>query len=242
MKIELITFHKLYREVFQHEEFTETDDIFLLLISGSFSLEADGKKYTVSAGQGVLFRKGVKYLRRVISPVTLCLFRYRSDEQIFKNDYVLFHDTERIRSTIRILDTLEFKHPRQELALHIFYDIIYQYEMQKSTQVTNDAVIEAVLKKIESSPYETSSLSVYASESGLSYAQFHRRFKEYTGKSPSNYVIRLKLNCAREMLINTKYTVREIALRCGFDNEYYFSNFFKKHEGVSPSVFRSLSL
>ena len=41
--IELIAFHKLKRERFVYEDFVETKDAFLLLLSGSFYLEAEGK-------------------------------------------------------------------------------------------------------------------------------------------------------------------------------------------------------
>ena len=36
----------------------------------------------------------------------------------------------------------------------------------------------------------------------------------------------------------TSYSVAEIARRCGFENTYYFSNTFKKHQGCAPSAYR----
>ena len=242
MEAELIVFLKRFQEKFYREEFTDTDDIFLLLVSGSFSLEAEGKKYTVTAGQGVLFRKGVNYIRRAISPITAYLFRYKSDSPLFRDDYVVFHNTERISSTVQMLDSLEFNPERQILGLHLLYDLVYQYEIEKASRIKKDAVIEAVVNKMKSSISETCALTDYAKESGLSYAQFHRRFKQYTGKSPLNYLIQIRLALACELLLDTNLSIREISLKCGFDNEYYFSNFFKMHKGVPPTVFRSPAL
>ena len=46
---------------------------------------------------------------------------------------------------------------------------------------------------------------------------------------------------AKKMLTDTDLMVKEIAYACGFENEYYFSNFFKKHSALSPTAFRTLS-
>ena len=80
-----------------------------------------------------------------------------------------------------------------------------------------------------------------ASKSGLSYVQFLRRFKAYTGLTPSDYLTSVRLQKAKMLLSNSTLLVREIAYACGFENEYYFSNFFKKHTATSPTAFRLLS-
>ena len=49
------------------------------------------------------------------------------------------------------------------------------------------------------------------------------------------------LPMAKTLLSDTDIYIRDIAFRCGFENEYYFSNFFKKHTSYSPSAFRKLS-
>ena len=41
------------------------------------------------------------------------------------------------------------------------------------------------------------------------------------------------------LLTDTDLLIKEIAYACGFENEYYFSNFFKKHTTLSPSAFRA---
>jgi AraC-like DNA-binding protein len=44
---------------------------------------------------------------------------------------------------------------------------------------------------------------------------------------------------AKELLTGSSLQIKEIANACGFENEYYFSNFFKKHIKMSPSDFRN---
>jgi len=52
--------------------------------------------------------------------------------------------------------------------------------------------------------------------------------------TPIKYITMLRMEKAKELLITGHYKVSEIAGMCGFENVYYFSNVFKKHEGISP--------
>ncbi len=70
--------------------------------------------------------------------------------------------------------------------------------------------------------------------SGLSYSYFKKLFIDKHGMPPVKYINRLKMIRACELLKSEKYRVNEIAQLCGFENTYYFSNFFKKHTGLSP--------
>jgi iron complex transport system substrate-binding protein len=55
---------------------------------------------------------------------------------------------------------------------------------------------------------------------------------------PSEYLAAIRMKKAESLLSDTALPVREVAAACGFENEYYFSNFFKRHKGHSPSAFR----
>lgn len=73
----------------------------------------------------------------------------------------------------------------------------------------------------------------------VSRAKLDRDFRKFVGQSVHNTVISARLEAAVERLSSTDLTVREIALECGFESEYYFYSFFKKNTGKTPSAFRS---
>lgn len=77
-----------------------------------------------------------------------------------------------------------------------------------------------------------------ASEHHVSYSYFRKMFKKYTGVSPAQYHLQLRIIRAKELLISTDKTVTEIAFQLGFQNIYHFSMLFKKKTGMSPSDFR----
>jgi AraC-like DNA-binding protein len=73
----------------------------------------------------------------------------------------------------------------------------------------------------------------------LSYSWFRRAFKEYTGFSPARYIMVLKLQKAKTMLVSTQKSVKEISLSLNFENAEYFSTFFKKMTGKTPMDYRN---
>lgn len=73
----------------------------------------------------------------------------------------------------------------------------------------------------------------------LSHSQVIRLFRASFGITPLEYVESRRLESARIMLKNTSLPVREIAERCGFSDEHYFSGYFKKRTGMSPRTYRS---
>jgi AraC-like DNA-binding protein len=75
-------------------------------------------------------------------------------------------------------------------------------------------------------------------KSGLSRTSFFTRFRSITGLSPSNYMLKLKLESAKASLDTTNLSVKEIASTLHFYDEFHFSKLFKRSYGLSPTAFR----
>jgi AraC family transcriptional regulator of arabinose operon len=63
-------------------------------------------------------------------------------------------------------------------------------------------------------------------------------FKRYFGLAPIEYVIKLRLHCARMLLADRTQTVTAVARAVGYDDINQFSRLFRKHYGVSPRAIR----
>ncbi len=246
MSAQLLVNLRIYREEFQMEHYIGSDHILALVKSGSFCFSADGApSVTVRANEGALFRKDVLYERKILEPVTMYFFRFRAETPIFSHDKIIFSDTERIRSTISLLEKLDTGVIKDEFAMRcaLFEDILTQYAIETATPSSQeDIVIKSAIASISENLHKKLSLSEIGKSTGLSYVQFIRRFKQYTGVTPTEYVTGLRLQKAKQLLTETRLSIKEIAYTCGFENEYYFSNFFKKHTQASPSAFRNYSI
>jgi AraC family transcriptional regulator len=77
-----------------------------------------------------------------------------------------------------------------------------------------------------------------AREAGLSDAHFSRAFKKSTGFTPSQYLIRLRMEQARRLLRETARPVVEVGLEVGYASPSHFAQVFRKEVGVLPSEYR----
>lgn len=81
-------------------------------------------------------------------------------------------------------------------------------------------------------------LAQLARSVNLSPTHFSRVFKEKTGCSPIEYLIRLKIQRACQHLNTTEHSIRKIAEYVGYEDSAYFSRIFKKVMGTSPEQYR----
>lgn len=82
------------------------------------------------------------------------------------------------------------------------------------------------------------SVDEIASACSLSYGQLLRAFRRYTGLTPYQYFLQLRIHRAKELLSDPDVHVKEVAARLRFDNQYYFARLFRKKTGVTPSAWR----
>lgn len=81
------------------------------------------------------------------------------------------------------------------------------------------------------------SLQRMASISGYSVSRFCALYADFFGVSPMNDLLAKRLEMAKQYLSLGVYKVGDVATMCGFSSIHYFSNFFKKHTGVTPAEY-----
>jgi len=74
---------------------------------------------------------------------------------------------------------------------------------------------------------------------GFGTTRVHEMFKRRTGLSPNDYLQRLRVETAQELLRSGKQSISAIAAQVGFDTSQYFSAVFKKYTGQTPTAFRT---
>lgn len=72
----------------------------------------------------------------------------------------------------------------------------------------------------------------------ISCTAFRKIFKEHTGVSPNEYVIKQRISEACRLLSQTEKKINDIAVDVGYRDPYYFSRIFRKKVGVSPMKYR----
>ncbi len=116
---------------------------------------------------------------------------------------------------------------------------IISFEKQKGFSGKRIAkVIEEARFMMRQDVEQAINLKEVAEQYNVGYSYFRQMFKKYTGVSPGQYHLQLRIIRAKELLISTNKSIKEISYELGFQSIYYFSNLFKKKEGKNPSEFR----
>jgi AraC-like DNA-binding protein len=89
---------------------------------------------------------------------------------------------------------------------------------------------------------EAISSSDIAKSSGLSASRFSQVFRQWTGHSPKEYLRRVRIDKARALLADIDLSVKEVAARTGFEDQYHFSRIFRQIDGLSPTLYREALL
>jgi AraC family transcriptional regulator len=95
-------------------------------------------------------------------------------------------------------------------------------------------VTELVHARIE----DDLTLDEMAESAGLSPAHFSRMFRKSTGESPHRFVLRHRVERAKEMLCTAEGRVMDVAVACGFKTQQHFARAFRRMYGVSPTEYR----
>ena len=101
-----------------------------------------------------------------------------------------------------------------------------------------DALFLKFLEFVRGNFEHNHSLSDIAEKLGTTEAKLNEQSKQFTGKTAQNVIYGLIASEAKRLLTYRDLSVKEVAYRLGFNDPFYFSNFFKKHVQVSPKAYQ----
>ena len=111
-------------------------------------------------------------------------------------------------------------------------------KQNNDTPKTSDPKIIEIINDMRSSFQKNIPLSAYAERYRIPIPTLIRHFKKETGTTPIKFITNLKIETAQSFLTHTDMKISDIAFNLGFIDPLYFSNFFKKNVGESPTLYR----
>ena len=94
--------------------------------------------------------------------------------------------------------------------------------------------LSQVIQMMEANMEEPISPSLLAKDVGMSTRQLERLFRRYLNRSPKRYYMELRLQKARNLLMQTDMSVINVALACGFASPSHFSKCYRSHYNTTP--------
>jgi transcriptional regulator GlxA family with amidase domain len=106
------------------------------------------------------------------------------------------------------------------------------------TNTHQDEQIADIQQWLHDNYQHSISIKQVADDAQINPRTLNRRFTQATGKTPSRYLLGLRLNQAKELLRQTNLSIGEIATNVSYEDYSYFSALFKQHIGFTPREYR----
>ena len=228
----------------------------LYIASGKAHFYFNGKEQVVSAGNMVLYRPKEEqryYYYGAEHPEVYWVHFTGNNVKNILRKYGIADDVHVICSGISMEYKQLYQNMIQELQLkqEDYEELLVNYLRQlfilihrqflSKPRKKNPMIMDDMAQAVEyfrTHYNKPVSIEDYAASHNISVSWFIQNFKQYTNTTPAQYVQLLRTTNAKSLLETTNYNISEISNLVGYENPLYFSRFFKKQFGVSPSQFR----
>jgi len=207
-----------------------------LCIRGQITYTMNGKQYISNQSNAILLPQGGSY----------CLVGDKEGQFPVINFLCTGLDCKEItvlplqnpQGAIQLFETLQqlFLHNKSPLKIYSnFYDLLAQITSSKER---NTSLLDFVTEYIEDNIQDSSlSNTQLATQVGISEVYLRKLFLAHYHTTPKQYILRLRLDKAKHLLLNSPYAVTAIAQECGFSSVYHFCRSFKQHTGQTPTQY-----
>ena len=123
--------------------------------------------------------------------------------------------------------------------LDLFYERIIAYQKIHAQNADENTHFKDIINIINK--YYTDSnlcIEAIADQLNLSYSHVRKIFKDFSGVNFVDYLNKMRVESAKELLLKTDFTIKDIANKSGYNNDQCLTRFFKRYEGVTPGKYR----
>ena len=249
--------NSLYRKTFSGWKIptrTISDHELVLITSGKGNICINGKNTTARKGLLFHFAPGIVHSLTTDEEDLMCFYAVHFDIYTFSRNKApvlsqFLIDAVSVPSCFHTLKNLfksinsysKNKPYGYELACtallgQLLFEVIRSL---KISEINHGALkkAEAVISYINENIDRKITLSELSEQFSLNSSYLSSLFKEATDYNITEFINRLKTDRAKELIIEGRYKVKEVASLVGFDDPYYFSRVFKNIEGVSPGEY-----
>lgn len=205
-------------------------------LSGQITYEMNGK-FFVSNGQcAVLLPKGGTYTLTGNKEGLFPVINFYCEN--FACDEITLIPLKNPKTYIRDFEAIQKLHLRGAGQLEIF-SIFYKILNNLSSEGRSGAsILTPAIQHIENNISDPSlSNTALAKTLGISEVYLRKLFFKHYNTSPKQYILDFRIQKAKQMLVETPFTVLVISESCGFSTPNHFCRAFKQHTGMTPTQY-----
>ncbi|SDL20895.1 helix-turn-helix domain-containing protein [Kriegella aquimaris] len=240
----------------------------ILILKGELQLQIELEKYTISNKTVICISPYQPYSLKPVKNVSGIVLNFHSDffctykhQNEIETEGVLFHNIfgapffnlSNEETLLNIITQMELEIAHNKMGQHeslvsylkIFLISIVRIKKSdtNSSKITSKEnskpqILQSLIYSIEANYKEKHTPKDYSEILNISSSVLSKLVKEYFNKTLTKLIVqRIVVEAKRELYLTSK-SVKEVAFLLGYEDEYYFSRFFKKQVGVSPNVYR----
>ena len=220
--------------------------ILMLTTAGRYTLELPetGQSFTVLPNMVSYIPPNTWFVRKIEQPIDFHQFHMQSEPEdpiaASLVPGILSIPKEQVSAIGRSLCCAKTALCQTEVLQHILDHILaenYLFSTHTNDPVYSEDVLRT-LRYMEDHLSEPIKLENLAQIAGLSPTGLIWKFDRQLKTTPMQYLIQLRMQPAKQLLLESNLTVTQIAEKCGYADVYYFSNAFRQHTGINPTAFR----
>lgn len=228
--------------------------IVIYIVEGELQLTYENKSYTASRGEIILIDCNKPHKYYCNSTCEYLFFHFDGcnshqliDHLIIQNGGAVFR-LESGRKIYEIMNSIIAKlyfdqFPTDiECSCAVYDTLCSMQSFNEILPVSSSPISNAmsdIITYIKNNIGEALTLDTLANKVNLSKFYFSHLFKEETGLSPMEFVLKTRMNLAKVILKTTRGTISEIAINLGYSSSASFINAFTAKVGISPNKFRN---
>lgn len=182
----------------------------------------------------IFSRFRLKQVSNASIPDTVSLFPFGKEHQVIK----VIDNIRIVHSLQRIIHEMEAKNPYYQHLVIMYYAelliLIHRYMEEVHLPLCTNKAIRQAVTYMRSNYLSPIAINQVADHVGVSERYLRTLFTTNLNQSPLEYLNRIRVQKAIELLQNTDLSVKEVCFQCGFQSPQYFSRLFKRQTGVAP--------
>ena len=207
-----------------------------LCISGQIIYTSNGKQIVSNKSTAIILPKGASYTLRGdkegFFPVVnfwcsglditeVCAIELEHPDACLK----LFNTVKELAS---------HEHSRLKM-FSTFYELLNEvFRSDKQNNTHLDSAVRLIAKNMHNPEFSNTTL---AQQLGISEVYLRKLFASHYNTSPKQYILDCRIKKAKQILVDTSFSITAIAAECGFQSLYHFCRTFKNRTGLTPTQF-----
>lgn len=245
------------KEQFEYPQDVYREWVLFAVTEGRFRYRIGNAGGTASFGDLVFCPPGTAFHREAVEPVSFHFYRFRWERQFASDSDETgsprpagahpVQDRKRLASAYGFLERLTVRDEEQRLAMiqsvfQVLWQMLCSQHEVENLPSRDDEPGDELMKEaalwIKEFAYQPLRLRDFCEGKPLSAVQFTRRFRAVWGQTPMAYLTYLRMEKAKRLLLETRLTLDDIAVQCGYENGFYLSRIFTDKMKEPPSEFR----